>query len=359
MVGSGTHVEHRPRWRAARGLSRRPGAALAVALAAVLVIGVAALGLGRLGVPMGQVCRILVAQLVHLTPTWPESQERIVLFVRLPRVLESLFVGGGLALAGAVLQAVFRNPLVSPQILGLSSGASVGGALALLLGLGSAAVVGGALAFGLASLVLLFALTRASGPTSPMLMVVLAGVVIGSFASALVSLISYLADPQNQLPAIVFWLMGSLATAAYPEAAVAVVTVVLGAGVILPLRWRVNVLSLGDEDAAALGVRPERLRWVLLVAVAVIVAGAVAISGVIGWVGLVVPHLCRMWVGPDHRVLLPLSLLVGGGYLTLIDTIARTATPGEVPLGVLTAVVGAPAFFVLPRLRGKKVWADA
>ncbi|WP_211261411.1 FecCD family ABC transporter permease [Pseudonocardia acaciae] len=358
MVGSAERVRSRPA-RGLGGTARRPGAAIAVAAVAALVIAVAALGLGRFGVPVEQVCRILAGQFVDLAPTWQPNQERVVLLVRLPRVLESLFVGGGLALAGAVLQAVFRNPLVSPQILGLSSGASVGGALALLLGLGSVAVVGGALAFGLASLVLLFALTRGGGAASPILMVVLAGVVIGSFASALVSLISYLADPQNQLPAIVFWLMGSLATATYPNALVAAVTLAVGAAVVLPLRWRVNVLSLGDEDAAALGVRPERLRWVLLVAVALVVAGAVAISGVIGWVGLVVPHLCRMWVGPDHRVLLPLSLLVGGGYLTVIDTIARTATPGEVPLGVLTAVVGAPAFFVLLRLRGRRVWADA
>jgi iron complex transport system permease protein len=188
---------------------------------------------------------------------------------------------------------------------------------------------------------------------------VLAGVVIGAFFSALVSLITYVADPYSQLPAIVFWLLGSLATATYGKVLTAGVPIALGVAVVLALRWRINVLSLGDEDAAALGLRPERLRWLLLAAVAAIVAGAVAVSGVIGWVGLVIPHLGRMWVGPDHRVLLPVTLLMGAGYLTVIDTVSRILTAGEIPLGVLTAVIGAPVFFVLLRRNGNQAWSDA
>jgi iron complex transport system permease protein len=175
----------------------------------------------------------------------------------------------------------------------------------------------------------------------------------------LVSLLTYLADPYSQLPAIVFWLLGSLATATYPKVLLAAVPVLVGVATVLLLRWRINVLSLGDEDAAALGIRPERLRWLLLVAVAAIVAGAVAVSGVIGWVGLVVPHLARMWVGPDHRVLLPVSLLMGGIYLTLIDTLARSMTAGEIPVGVLTALIGAPVFFLLLRRNRNRIWDDA
>ena len=338
---------------------RGGGLAIVVTLLAVIVIGSLALGVGRFGVPPGQVWRILIGQLVEVAPSWTQNQQRVVLLVRLPRVAQALLVGGGLALSGAVLQAAFRNPLVSPDILGVSAGASVGGAVALPCGFGSGVLVGGALGCGLAALGLLFAVTRSGGLGSPMLMVVLAGVVISAFASAIVALITYLADPEDQLPAIVFWLLGSLATATYGKVGIAAMTVVGAGGVLLALRWRINVLSLGDEDATALGVHPARLRWVLLVAVAVIVAGSVAVSGVVGWVGLVVPHLARMWVGPDHRVLLPVSLLLGAGYLTVIDTAARTLTPGEIPLGVLTALIGAPVFFALLRWRGQRVWADA
>lgn len=339
--------------------ARRGGVAIVVSGVAVLALAVLALACGRFGVSPLQVGRILAAQVIALDPTWTATEQRVVLLVRLPRVLEALLIGAGLALSGAVLQAVFRNPLVSSEIIGVSSGASVGGALALLLGLGTAELVGGAFVFGLAALAVLFAVTRTARFGSPVLLVVLAGVVIGSFASALVSLITYLADPQDELPAIVFWLLGSLATASPAKAAIAGGTLAVGGAVILALRWRLNVLSLGDEDAAALGLRPGRLRWVLLCAVAVIVAGAVAVSGVIGWVGLVVPHLARMWVGPDHRVLLPTNLLLGAGYLVVIDTAARSLTPGEIPLGVLTALVGAPAFIALLRTRGARVWSDA
>jgi iron complex transport system permease protein len=342
-----------PSWSAPRRLLP-----VGVLVVVVLLIALGALALGRYSVPLEQVCRILAGRLVGLAPTWTESQERVVLLVRLPRVLLAMLVGAGLALSGAALQAVFRNPLVSAQVLGMSSGASLGGALALLLGVGSVLLVGGTFAFGLASAVLLYLLTRGRSQ-SGVLVIVLAGVVIGAFFSALVSLITYVADPYSQLPAIVFWLLGSLATATYGKVLTAVVPIALGVAVVLALRWRINVLSLGDEDAAELGLRPERLRWLLLAAVAAIVAGAVAVSGVIGWVGLVIPHLGRMWVGPDHRVLLPVTLLMGAGYLTVIDTVSRILTAGEIPLGVLTAVIGAPVFFVLLRRNGNQAWSDA
>ena len=192
-----------------------------------------------------------------------------------------------------------------------------------------------------------------------MLMIVLGGVVTGSFFSALVALVTYLADPFTTLPAIVFWLLGSVATATYAQVLVAAAPVLAAPAVLLALRWRINVLSLGDEDAAALGLRPRPLRWAVLVAVALIVAGAVAVSGAVSWVGLVVPHLARMWVGPDHRVLLPVSFLLGAAYIIAVDTIARTATAGEIPLGVLTALIGAPAFFVLLRRNRDRIWDSA
>lgn len=328
---------------------------MATLLVGVIVI---ALSVGRYHVPLASVVQTLASHVSPITNTASDTEQNVVWLVRLPRVLLALLVGGGLGISGAALQAIFRNPLVSPDIIGVSSGASFGGALALMLGLGSAYLVGGAFVFGMVALAILFAVTQGREGT-PMLMVVLGGVVTGSFFSALVALVTYLADPYTTLPAIVFWLLGSVATATYQQVLVALLPVATGTVVLLLVRWRINVLSLGDDDATALGVRPARMRWVVLVAAALVVAGAVAVSGVISWVGLVIPHLARMWVGPDHRVLLPVSFLLGGAYLIAIDTLARTITAGEIPLGVVTALIGAPAFFVLLRRNRGRVWDSA
>lgn len=336
------------------------GGLLAIVMSAVVLVGLmlVALSVGRYAVPFPSVLQTLASHVLPVTTSASESQQNVVWLVRLPRVLLAVLVGGGLGIAGGALQAIFRNPLVSPDIIGVSAGASFGGALALLLGLGSVYLVGGAFVFGLAALAILFAVTL--GPQgAPMLMVVLGGVVTGSFFSALVALTTYVADPYTTLPAIVFWLLGSLATATYTQVWVALVPIGLGTVVLMLVRWRINVLSLGDEDAEALGIRPARVRWLVLVAAALVVAGAVAVSGVVGWVGLVIPHLARMWVGPDHRVLLPVSFLLGAAYLVAVDTLARTVSAGEIPLGVLTALIGAPAFFVLLRRNRDKVWDRA
>ncbi len=330
-----------------------------VAMTAVLAaVGVVALSAGRYSVPFPDVVQILASRVSFVHTTASDTEQNVVLLVRLPRVLLGLLVGGGLASAGVALQATFQNPLVSPEIIGVSSGASLGGALAILFGMGSLLLVTSAFVFGLLALGVLFAVT-VSREGTPMLLVVLGGVVTGSFFTALVSLVTYVADPYTQLPAIVFWLLGSVAAATFTKVLVALVPIAAGAAVLLLLRWRINVLSLGDEDAAALGVRPALLRWVVLGAAALVVAGAVAVSGVISWVGLVIPHLARMWVGPDHRILLPVSFLMGAAYVIAIDTVARTLTAGEIPLGVLTALIGAPAFFVLLRRNRHRIWDRA
>ncbi|MBM4554113.1 iron chelate uptake ABC transporter family permease subunit [Rhodococcus hoagii] len=329
----------------------------------VLTVGIVAVGLislsvGRYTVPVNEVARILINEVISLPRTWTDAESNVVLGVRLPRVLLGMLVGGGLALGGAALQAAFRNPLVSPQILGVSSGASFGGVLALMFGLGSTFLVGGAFLFGLAALgmVLLIGRSRSGGA---ILMIVLGGVVTSAFFSALVSFITYVADPYTTLPSIVFWLMGSLATADMAKVLVAAVPILAGSAVIIGLRWRINILSLGDDDAASLGVNPGRLRALLLTMVALMTAGAVAVSGVIGWVGLVVPHIARLWVGPDHRISMPTTFVLGAAYLTIIDTLSRTVSSGEIPLGILTAIIGAPVFVLLLRNSRRQAFIDA
>ncbi|MFE5239605.1 MULTISPECIES: FecCD family ABC transporter permease [unclassified Streptomyces] len=349
--GTGSPSPDGPTTPARRRLPRLP-----LLLAATLVIALAALAIGRFVVPPNEMVRLLLGQVFPVERTWTSNEETVVLDVRLPRVLLSLLVGGGLALGGAALQGVFRNPLVSPDVIGVSSGASFGGVLALLLGVGSAGVVGGAFGFGLVALGAVLLIGRLNSG-NPILMIVLGGTVTGAFFTALVSFAKYVADPESELPSIVFWLLGSLATASYAKVVTAAVPVLVGAAVVLALRWRLNVLSLGDEDAVALGVPPRTTRLLLLTAVALMTAGSVAVAGLVGWVGLVVPHLARLWTGSDHRVQLPAAFLIGGAYLTLIDTLSRTITAAEMPLGILTAVIGAPFFIGLLARSRNRMWS--
>lgn len=339
----------------------RTGSLALVALAAALVLAViVCLALGRYAVPVAHVAQILAAQfpvLGDLIPVvWSDSDARVVTLVRGPRVAESVLIGAGLAVSGAAMQAAFRNPLVNPQILGVSAGASLGGVIAIALGLSSFFLVSSALAGGMVVLLLVWAISRKSGGGA--LTVVLTGVIVSAFFSALVSVVTYLSDPNQTLPAIVFWLMGSLAAATWSSAVVVVVTTAIGLLVVVPLRWRLNLLTLGDEESRSLGVNIGVLRWSVLVATAVMVAGAVSVSGVIGWIGLVIPHAARMLVGSNYRILIPASALMGAIYLLLIDTVARTATGGEIPLGALTALIGAPVFFLLMRANKTRLWSD-
>ncbi|WP_416566067.1 FecCD family ABC transporter permease [Nocardia testacea] len=325
----------------------------------LIVVALAALAVGRYTVPPNEIVRILLGQVFPLEQTWYAQERTVVLDVRLPRVLLSILLGAGLALTGAVMQAVFRNPLASAQVLGVSSGASFGGVLILLAGFGGAALVGGAFLGGVLALVLVVAIARAV-PGAPLLMIVLGGTVVGAMFQAMVSFITYIADPYSELPSIVFWLMGSLATATYTKVLTAAIPIVAAGVVVLALRWRLNILAMGDEDATALGLNPARLRNFLLLCVALITAGSVSVAGVIGWVGLVVPHLVRMMVGTDNRMVLPVSALLGAAYLTSIDTLSRTLSTAEIPIGILTAIIGAP-FFVMLLIRNRsRLWgADA
>jgi iron complex transport system permease protein len=320
---------------------------------ALIVTVMISLGLGRYRVPVDHVIGILASHILPVETVWTTTEARIVELIRLPRALLALISGAGLAVCGAVLQGVFRNPLVGPQIIGVSSGAGFGGALAILWFGSQAMTMVMAFGFGLAAMVLVYFMSRTDGRT-PILMLVLAGVIVSAFFTALTSLIKFVADPYDKLPAIVVWLMGSFSTATYHKLYLAAGPILVAGLFLHALRFRVNIVSLGDEEAEAIGVKVDQVRWMILIGVTVVTSAVISAAGIIGWVGLVVPHMARMLVGPDHRVLLPASALIGGIYTLWIDNLARAATAAEIPLGIITAVIGAPVFgYLLKKTQGK------
>ncbi len=320
-------------------------AGLAVLLAAAILVSLA---VGRYAVPIERVAMILVAPLTSMRPTWTPTEELVVWTVRLPRILMAGITGAGLALSGAVLQGIFRNPLVGPQTIGVSSGAALGGVIAILIAGFGPLVTVGAFIGAIAALLAVLAIHRGDS-VSPVLSLVLAGVVVGAFCGALVGFATFVADPETKLPGIVFWLLGSFGTATWPRLVLVSTCTALAGRVLLAMRWRINVLSLGDEEARSLGARPGPDRLILLGGVCLIVAAQVAVSGSIGWVGLVVPNLARMIVGADHRKLLPVATLIGAIFLIVADTCARGISAAEIPVGLVTAIVGTPVFAYLLR----------
>lgn len=319
--------------------------------ALLLLTIVLALCAGRYAVSVTTVLQIMADTLTGRSPSaeYSRTAENVVLYVRLPRILIA-----GLAVAGAALQGIFRNPLVGPQIIGVSSGAALGGALALLLFSSLFITISFAFLGGLLAIVLVF-LLGLNRHGSSLLMLILAGVIINAFFAALISLITYFADPNNTLQTIVFWLMGSFATATCLKVSVLLPVVIIAGGIIFALRFRINVLSLGEENAQALGLPVTVTRWTILVCVTLITSATVAVSGTIGWVGLIIPHIARLISGHDHRVLLPASALTGAIYLIAVDTLARSMTSAEIPLSVITALIGAPIFALLIHSMNKKV----
>jgi iron complex transport system permease protein len=312
----------------------------------------ASLFVGRFSVTPSEVAHILWAQFLPIAHDWPKPVETIVLQIRLPRAILAMFVGAGLAISGAAFQGMFRNPLVSTDILGVTAASGFGAAVALLLSRGAIEVQLFSFAFGLVGVGLTYLLARVYRST-PVLMLVLSGVVVAAFFSALLSGVKYVADPESKLPAITYWLLGSFNGASVRSLALALPPIIVGSIGLMMVRWRINVLAMGDEEARSLGVRTEWLKGAIIVCTTLITAAAVAVCGIVGWVGLVIPHVGRMLVGPDHRTLLPATLSIGATYLLCIDNIARTASASEIPIGILTALVGAPVFaFLLRKTRG-------
>ena len=323
---------------------------------AVLLAMVASLCIGAYPMPFWQAARIVAhlawpLPLPH-NPPWNIKELTVVQIVRLPRVLLATLAGMGLGMAGTALQGMMRNPLVGPDIVGVTSGAAFGGVIAMLFDFPPAGIIGLAFVCGLGALMCTFALAKLAKGTSGMALI-LAGVFIGAFFLALVGLIEFLA-PDGKLPSMVYWLIGTFVGA--DERKVVMIAIpTLGAGALLMLlRWRINLLSLGDLDAKSLGINVGVIRWALIALVSLIVASQVAVSGLIGWIGLVVPHCARMLVGPDHRRLLPTAALLGGLFVLGLDDITRSIVRAELPVGVLTALVGTPIVcFLFWRTQGK------
>ncbi len=320
-------------------------------LLAVAVI--AGLSLGKYGIRLPELADIFAAKLRGRVDSSMETAAFVIFNVRIPRIILAAMVGAGLSISGSALQGTFQNPLVSPDLLGVSSGAGFGAALGILLtgGLGLFTPVLSLLA-GLTSVLLVFLLagTKKNGGT---LSVVLGGIIVSSIFSALISLIKYVADSSETLPAITFWQMGSFANVTYRDIGIALVPIAGGIFGLLMLRWKINLLSLGDEDCFTLGINPHTTRWLVILFATLTTAGSVTVAGVIGWVGLVIPHICRRLVGVNHGHLLPASALIGAAFMILVDTAARNLTSAEIPVGILTALIGAPFFAVIYR-RGRK-----
>jgi iron complex transport system permease protein len=331
-----------------------------ILLIILLAVIIFSLSIGRYHIPVDRAARILWAMVVPgmipAHPGWSQEEWIVVQIVRLPRIVSAALAGAGLALSGAVLQGLFRNPLVAPQIIGISSGASFGGILGILIGFSSYQIVGSALAFGILSMLLVFGLSRLAGRTG-ILSLVLSGIIVGGMFSALIGLVQYMADPEENLPGIVYWLMGSFAGADWKKTGMIGIPTVCAGMVLLLLRWRINLLSLGDADSSALGVQTNFVRWLCLGLISLIVAAQTPFVGAIGWVGLVVPHFARMLVGSDHRKLLPAAALMGASYLLLMDDLARTLISQEIPISILTAIIGTPAFGFLFWKTQARGWA--
>lgn len=348
--GEGTSPRRAPGAKEARITSMRRArrsnlviAALAVLLAASFLIS---LMLGRYPINPVEAAGMLAHLVVPFDPFWTSQQETLFFQVRLPRIALALLVGCSLAAAGAAYQGTFQNPLVSPDILGASQGAAFGAAVAILLGCTSLLISASAFFFSIAavSLVLLIG-SRARG--NHLLIVVLAGVMASSLFSAGVSYTKLVADPSNELAAITYWLMGSLTGAKWGDMALAAAPIAVGLAALFALRWRINVLTMGDDEASTMGVNARRVRLLVILAATLVTAASVSVSGMIGWVGLVIPHFSRMVIGCDYRRLLPASMLMGAAFLLGVDDLARLMTTSEIPIGILTAFVGAPFFLYL------------
>jgi iron complex transport system permease protein len=338
---------------------RRQNVLYWIVLLLPVLLAIYAIGLGRYEIPPRDVMRALYDYVFSSRdPNFqPDIVYNLVTRIRLPRIAAAMLIGANLSVTGAAFQGIFRNPLVDSNILGVTSGAGFGAALMLLIRPDPLLVQVSAFIFGLLAVLTAYFVSRLYS-SAPLLVLTLVGILVGSFFGSLTSLLKYVADPLDSLPAITYWLLGSLTGVTRQDVPLLAVISLLGAVFMWGVRWRLNVLSLGDGEAQSLGLNPARLKLLIILVSTLMTAVAVSVGGVIGWVGLVIPHAARTLVGPDHRRLVPASLAMGAAFLLVIDTMARTLWPNEVPLGVFTGIVGVPLLLVILRVN-KTGWRSS
>jgi iron complex transport system permease protein len=314
--------------------------------------------IGRYSITPVQLIMAVAGKIAYIDYSLPDTADTILFKVRLPRIIAAILIGANLATAGAAYQGMFKNPMVSPDILGASNGAGFGAAVAILLSFGTAGIQMSSLLFGLGAVLLSYTISKIVGHgDNATLTMVLTGMVVSTMFAAFTSMTKYVDDTDEKLPAITFWLMGSLASITRKDVLILLIPTVLGMIPLLFLRWKLNVLAFGDEEAQALGVDTKKVRSIVIFSSTLLVASSVSISGMIGWIGLIVPHIARQLVGPNYKHLLFASMLVGGSFLLIVDDVARNAFSAEIPLGILTALLGAPFFlYLLVKERRKSKW---
>ncbi|MBO4834909.1 MAG: iron ABC transporter permease [Lachnospiraceae bacterium] len=319
-----------------------------ILIAAFVVAVLVSVVLGRYSLSLGDFFRVIWSKLpfTNVPQTWAPSAENVLFQIRLPRIACAVLIGAALSLAGICYQGMFRNPMVSPDILGASTGAGFGAALAILLGAGYFVISATSFVFGLGAVLLAYVVSRFS-KTNETVAMILAGMIISALFSAGTSYIKLVADTQDQLPAITYWLMGSLSSIKARDLLFILIPIAVGMIPLFILRWRLNLLTVEEETSKSLGINITLLRAIVIICATLLTSASVSVSGMIGWVGLVIPHFCRILFGYDYRRLIPATALFGATFLLVVDDIARLATTGEIPLGILTSFVGCPLFLYL------------
>lgn len=323
-----------------------------ILLALPLLVFFVSFSMGRYPVAPQTILEIFWSKIMGVSGALSSTDVSVVMTLRFPRIVACLLVGAGLSMSGAALQGMFGNPLVSPQILGVSAGAGFGAALAILLSGSLIMIQSMALLFGILAVIATYWIATIRSSNSSVYILVLAGVITSAFFEALISIIKYVADPFSKLPTITYWLMGSMANVSWNDVAMVAPIIVIGIVGLLVMRWRLNVLSLDEDEARSLGINIKASRIAVIIFCTLITAASVSLCGIVGWIGLIVPHIGRMVVGHNHKHLMPACLSIGATYLLLIDNMARSLVSTEIPLSILTAVVGAPVFAYLLRKMG-------